>query len=129
MGFRTKLVAREAGPGEWQLEMPLVYETRSGDYIIADIGFITDLASVPQFLQGFFSINDETRAPAVIHDWLYITQPMPRWLADEIFLDAMHDAGVAWWKRRLFYAAVHAFGQVVWDSSSRRKEARMKNVR
>jgi hypothetical protein len=45
----------------------------------------------------------------VLHDDLYAKRA-ERSFADRVFLEAMEAEGVPWWRRRLMYAAVRAFG-------------------
>jgi hypothetical protein len=49
-------------------------------------GFITDLASVPRVLQWYApSSHPDYRVAAIVHDYLYKFQVVPRFLADAIF--------------------------------------------
>lgn len=62
--------------------------------------------------------------PAVLHDYLYRNHWVklasggmgffPRQGADQLFLDAMTDRGVAKWKRTVMWVFVRAFGFLSW---------------
>jgi len=51
---------------------------------------------------------------AVVHDWLYHTKEIPRYLADRIFLEALLVLGIPRWKAYLFYIVVRLFGWMRW---------------
>ena len=97
-------------PGEWILDGWLEY-----DGVRVPSGYITDLASIPGALQGLFHVNDETRLPAVVHDWLYTTQERSRAQADELLYRMMRAAGSPRWKAVLFFHVVRTFGGSHWD--------------
>ena len=119
--FKTKLNLDESpNNGEWILGKPLVYETRKGIIIEAPKGFVTDLASIPRIFQILIPKAGKHRSPAVIHDLLYVKKgrlglkKFTREEADELFLEAMEDVGVSYWKRYSMYWAVRA---AVWRTS------------
>ena len=120
MPFRSVPILRVGDDGEWLLETPLYYVTPAGDDIIVPPGFVTDLASIPQIFHSVVPVNGMHRAAAIVHDWLYVTQPCTRAEADRVFLDAMADLGVRLTQRWVMYAAVRAGGWVGW---ARRREA------
>lgn len=114
MPFRTTPILRVGDECEWLLETPLYYVTHDGRDIIVPAGFETDLASIPQAFHSIVPVNGMHRAAAIVHDWLYVTQPCTRPEADRVFLDAMADLGVRWSQRWVMYAAVRAGGWVGW---------------
>jgi hypothetical protein len=79
-------------------------------------GFITDLASIPRLLRPVLDQNDASRAPAVLHDYLYCGQFTSRAAADLLFLEALQRAGISRIKRYAMYAAVRTFGRSYWDA-------------
>lgn len=93
-------------------------------------GFITDLASVPPILNALLPTPPNVDAPAALHDYLYLGQPigaenpfeyvvsMKRATADLVFLKAMLDNGVAGWRARIYYLAVRVFGWMAWRKAS-----------
>lgn len=116
MPFRTVPILRVgAAEDEWILESPLCYVTRAGDDLIVPAGFVTDLASIPRILYALIPVNGRHRAAAILHDWLYETQPLPRAECDRLFLDAMADSGVRWTQRQAMYAGVRIGGWVPWS--------------
>ncbi len=88
-------------------------------------GFISDLASFPKIilgmLFGLFRKLGKHRKPAVIHDWGYDTPGnWPKWIWDLIFLYAMIETLVHWFKRRTMYWAVKYGGYLSWRKHRKR---------
>lgn len=94
----------------------------SGHVVTVPIGFITDFASIPRLFRAFITGNDNTKMPAVLHDYLYRKNIGSRKDADLLFLVAMRENGVPWWKRRMAYAGVRTGGWIAW--SQHKNEAR-----
>lgn len=101
---------------------PLLY--RSGIFpgqICVPTHFKTDLASIPWLVQpifGFLRVGRYDRA-AVVHDWLYATQWLPRALCDRILREAMQTDGVGFWTRWAIWAGVRVGGSFAWRKDSR----------
>ena len=94
--------------------------------ITAPQGFVSDLASVPRFLQGVFPRFGRYNAAAIIHDWLYVSGKIEgEWIeratADRIFLAVMKASRCGWRKRTMFIA-VRMFGKHLWDSHGHGKK-------
>jgi len=92
---------------------PLIYQSdvaRTTYTVPTD--FETDFASVPRIPGIFDLFGDSAHEAAVLHDWLY-TSPAkaPRFLADEVLLEAMQVSGIPWWRRYPIYLAVRLFGE------------------
>lgn len=75
-------------------------------------GTLTDGASVPRIFWNLLGPYGDYFRSAVIHDYLYspMNDEFTRWEADQIFLEAMYNDGVPWYRRNTIYAAVRAFG-------------------
>lgn len=117
MPFLNSLRTEYLGDGKRRLINPLTYQhPETGERITAKYGFVTDFASIPQIFRSLITGNDNTVKPAVIHDWLYGGRIGKRKAADQIFLTAMKEMRVPWWKRHMCYAAVRAGGWVAWRS-------------
>jgi len=111
--FLTELDVRAMPGGKWVLLSELQYQIPgTRDIVIAPKGMRTDLASVPRILRALVPGQDATRAPAVIHDYLYQRKIGSRAWADEVFLYALRDSGASIFTRWLCYAAVRSFGWV-----------------
>ena len=83
--------------------------------------FISDLASVPRFLQGLIPRFGKYNAAAVAHDWLFIHgkitgRVISRALTDRIFLAIMRETKCGW-RKKLMYTAVRMFGKCLWDKN------------
>ena len=102
-------------PGEWVLCCDVVYTALDGTRYPIPAGFVTDFASIPRPAQAVYAVDDETRCPALLHDWLYCVQLTSRAEADALFLEALVRAGVRWSKRRLIHGAVRAGGWMYWN--------------
>lgn len=128
MTFLSKIqVARFAGDkGEWTLTAPLIYQGNQDRFIVPK-GFKTDFASIPRIFFVLFPKNGNYDAAAIVHDWLYVTQPMvhgPKWTrsrmpitrrdADGIFRRIMKELGVRCVRRNLMYLAVRIGGWYGW---------------
>lgn len=77
-------------------------------------GLETDGASVPRLLWPIANPYGQAFLAAVIHDALYQARTMDRHEADAVFLQAMADCGVPWWRRNAMWAAVRLFGGPYW---------------
>jgi hypothetical protein len=94
VGFVNSLDLRVYDVGEWVVLNDLVYLPKNGRPITARRGFVTDLASIPAPLRGILNVNGRSRMPAVLHDYLYVTQPVSRERADSLFYEALVSVGV-----------------------------------
>jgi len=109
----TSLTTEKIGPNLWILTSPLVFLHRGKSYHVPK-AFITDGASTPRSLWGICPpMGGRTAEAAVLHDWFYsktCSLTVTRKFADEMFLLAMKDNGVAWMRRNMVYAGVCAGG-------------------
>lgn len=93
----------------YRLDAPLIYEDRGQRYEIPG-GFVTDLASIPQRFQDRLPHDGPWAPAAVLHDWLYAENAVPRRQADRTFREAMTGLGVKPRARRAMWGAVRLFG-------------------
>ena len=115
-GFDRLPVVAVWEPGEWVLCCDVTYTSLDGVRYVIPAGFVTDFASIPRPAQALYAIDDETRCPALLHDWLYCLQLTTRAEADALFLEALGRAGVRWSKRRLMHGAVRVGGWRYWSA-------------
>jgi len=106
-------------PREFVLLEPLVYGHTDGTIHVAPKGFVCDFASIPKILRNVFETNDETRAPAAMHDWLHCAQYTTRAYADDIFKAAMECRHSPWAKRQAMWSGVRAGGWVAWNAKAK----------
>ncbi len=122
--FKTPLVVSPLPDGRrWRLHTKFVYCRLGGQELTIPAGFVTDFASVPWPLWSFIRPWGKWGKAAVLHDFMYQTREWRnvgdfgawgRYVADNIFLEAMKELGVARWRRNLMYWGVRAFGWLAW---------------
>jgi hypothetical protein len=108
--FLTKPISWKPAPG--QDSLPQVEVPK---------GFVTDLASIPQVFWSLLRPDGEYTYPAIIHDYLYWTQPIPRGKADLVFRLAMQDFSIGAATAFIIYNAVRVLGNVAWQSNADQK--------
>lgn len=100
------------GDGKYRLEKPFHYVPRSRErVVIVPIGFESDLASVPRIPVIFAAYGGRGSWAAIIHDYLchQAQDHVPdRRIADEIFLEALQDAGMSQAEAWPMYIAVQS---------------------
>lgn len=69
--FKTKLRLEEHGTKSFVLTEDLVYEGRDQTFTVP-AGFVTDFASVPQFMYWLIPSYGQYTNAAVVHDWLCV---------------------------------------------------------
>lgn len=119
--FLTPLVLKAAPAGLWVLDRDLVWED-AGSQIRVPRGFITDLASLPPSLQSLLKRNGNSRRAAVLHDFLYRNQPVPRREADAILRRALLAEGVPRRGALIFWAGVRIGGRRAWRQAKERMQ-------
>jgi hypothetical protein len=108
----------------WIVRQPLVYRIGiSNDSITVPVGFVTDLASIPQVLQSIIRQNGLYLLPAVVHDYLYWKQTCTREQSDQILLFGMIENNVSDIHRIAIYQAVRAAGSFAWEANARERTA------
>ena len=116
-----------ADGANWMVQSPMIHEIgKNTPYlVVVPMGFVTDLASIPQPLQILRGRQPNTGRyanAAVVHDYLYWRQDCTRLQADKIMAIAMMEAGVPTLERRLVYEAVRRFGQSAWDGNRKARQ-------
>ncbi|MEM7776848.1 MAG: DUF1353 domain-containing protein [Pseudomonadota bacterium] len=91
-------------------------------------GFVTDFASIPRAFWTWLRPDGRYAQPAVLHDYLYWRQDVPRKVADLIFYEAMLDVGVDRTTAGLVYWAVRRDiaglgGGPAWRENARKKRS------
>jgi len=97
---------------------PFIYE--NDKYVIQFTPKLqSDGASVPKIFWNIFPpISGKYMEAAILHDILYASHILSKKEADKIFLEAMKDLGVSWWKRNVMYYAVKFFAIKAWDEKT-----------
>lgn len=105
-----RFTVRRVDSTHWKLtNYPLLYRGRTQVFLVP-IGYVTDFATVPWFLQWFVPRTGVWTLAAVLHDWL-ITHGIPMGLvssrdADGIFRRVLREEGVDPVRQWLMWAAV-----------------------
>lgn len=91
---------------DWSLEMFFLR-------ITIRAGFLTDGASVPALLQRWAGhpFDWPRIVAALVHDWLYASHMLPRWIADLMFLAILIYVGYPFWRSLADWWAVSRFGE------------------
>lgn len=108
-------------PDLWFLDKPLVWE-QAGLTITIPVGFISDDASIPKFLDWipFLDRQGLSRRPGLLHDGIYsIGRHIGKDGADRILRAACLVEGMLPWQAWCIYQGVHLGGQSSWDSDAR----------
>jgi hypothetical protein len=94
------------------------------------VGFVTDLASIPQFFWCILRPDGNYTFPAIVHDYLYWTQTVTRDAADEIFRLSLEEFGdkISVATKSALVAGVRAGGQGAWDRNARLREGGERRV-
>lgn len=120
MPFRTELHTKITyGRNRWELTLPLVYETVSGETIVVPPGFVTDLASIPWLARTIVPHNRGERSPSVVHDFLFVIQDRELHDANTIMYEAMREEGVGLYARAMIRTGLMIGSWVPWRRNAR----------
>lgn len=104
---------REIGAKRFHVSKPLIfYSAMLKREISVPVGFETDFASIPWFLQSLIQVNGQHIHAAVIHDYLCIHKDeelMTQKIADNVFLECMEVLGVRVTQRTAMFWGVRAY--------------------
>jgi hypothetical protein len=103
------------------------------DFVLPDgricripMGFEWDGASIPKWAQGIIGKPMGKYAlGALLHDWLYASRILGdtrggRKQSDELFLMAMKQLDISWWRRKVMYRAVRFGGSDAYHKTDER---------
>lgn len=98
------------------LQEPLICVDDKGRKWIVPKGFATDFASIPAVGRAFIDKAHQNAYAAVLHDFLYFTQPVSRPEADKLFKEALAspDCNTPPFKQWVMYRAVRIGGLKAW---------------
>ena len=108
---------------KWRLEEAITYIPKNKKYfkkITVPVGFVTDLLSAPRCTWGFLPPHDDYKVSAIIHDWLYAGNKVPKWYADEIFKECLKLQEINRFKRWLLFQSVKYFGFLAYHRNRNR---------
>ena len=106
-------------PLSFTIPATMEFGSWGGLEVLVPTGFMSDKASVPFGFRNLFPKHGKYTKAAFIHDFLYVIQRTPRWVADLVFLHAMRALGVPEWKAQIMYRAVRIGGWAPWRANAR----------
>lgn len=96
--------------GEWYGRERVIFYSAEQNYTVeVPPLFISDLASIPRYSRGLMKKGGYERLAAYVHDWLCVTNELPRHITDAIFREACYVTGTPTTKRVAMYYAVRGF--------------------
>lgn len=92
-------------------------------------GFVTDLTSIPRVFWSMLPSDGNYAYSAIIHDYLYWEQKIPREDADQVFALSMEDFDISAATINIIHTAVRKLGgQRAWDRNAALKASGEKRV-
>ena len=110
---------------DWECEIR--WATCGAFHVKIRKGYWTDLASVPRGLRGLFDNGSGDYGVLVasqVHDMLYSTHYVSKDMADDLFHTLLRFFKMSCVKARLYYMAVHLFGDKAWETLSPEEQER-----
>ncbi len=108
---------------------PVPYRIEStGQQGVVPIGLATNFANVPPVLRWIIKPYGDHGRSAIVHDYLYWTQPGSRRDADVAFYELMKMNGVHPVKRNIMYTLTRWFGAGRWKTSTKERRIGMRWV-
>jgi hypothetical protein len=103
---------KDLGGGKWKLLRPIVHYTHDGNVLFIPKGFVTDFATVPQFLWALFPPLGEDKLAFVVHDYLYTVghSEQDRLYADIEMQHTQKSLGASTLRYTLMFWGVRLFG-------------------
>jgi hypothetical protein len=130
--FRNLPLLEYLGPRKFKVCRPLTWATRDdlADAITVPEGFVTDLASFPNFLRDReeFDAIGASVPSAILHDFLYASGKFGKAFADEVFYHALRSCGVGKFTAWLMYMGVKLGGGGPYREHARRRELAEKAI-
>ena len=124
-------LSRFADPTYFLLK-PITWKPNPGQEsyapVTVPVGFVTDFTSIPRVFWSALRPDGLYTYPAIVHDYLYWEQTVPRETADLIFKFGMEDFRVATPTIAAVYNAVKTFGGLAWQSNAKLKAAGEKRL-
>jgi len=138
------LCARPAVGQKAPPRLPTFYRLPDGNYVLAEpfrftvdakleivvpAGFVTDFASIPMPAALLLPKNTLHDIPALVHDYLYWRQDVPKRRADEIFVNALRNMGIPEWQAWGMHQAVRsAKGDEAWKENCENRRRRYPRI-
>lgn len=107
---------RDIGARRFHVSKPLVfYSAVIEQEVVVPIGFETDFASIPWFMQSLIQVNGPHIHAAVIHDFLCVYRnlfQLTQKQVDDLFMEAMICLGVRTTQRTIMWAGVRVYQSI-----------------
>ena len=98
----------------WRLDQPFYSDIPCLGPHRVPYGFKTDLASTPRLIWWLYPPFGKYIEAAIVHDHLYATQRLPRWLCDRALRQGMLACGCGKVTICIFWAGVRMAGWLSW---------------
>lgn len=130
--FLTKFTATQLEKRKWQLTERLRLTDELFGPITAEVGFVTDLASINALRYVaplvYALLVGYGNASCTIHDMLYQDGSVTRKEADDLLYRALRSEGVAKWRAAMFWAGVRMFGGKFYNDTGAKPQGSIQTV-
>ena len=86
------------------------------EWSITEIGFKTDLGSIPQLAQGVVPKDGNATFPFINHDKMYREGKYSQKICDDVLDEANKVTGVVWWRRFIIRNGLRIGGFVAYNN-------------
>lgn len=92
------------------------------EWTVTEIGFKTDLGSIPQILQGLIPKDGKGTYPFINHDKMYREGKYSQKVCDDVLSEACKVTGVKWWRRVLIREGLRVGGFIAYNNYKKGKK-------
>lgn len=105
-------------PMRWRVERPFSLSV-CGLMVTIPEGSLMDFASVPRILKPIFPDRALYGSASAVHDRLYYTGEVTRWMADAVFYEVLREERLPWITAATMWLGVRMGGWVAWGNHRR----------
>ncbi|WP_294962032.1 DUF1353 domain-containing protein [Sulfurimonas sp.] len=99
------------------LQQTLTYYSEILDEeIVVEVGFKTDLGSIPQIFQNIIPKDGKASFPFIIHDKMYREGKHPQDICDDVLKESCNVTSVWWWRRVGIREGLRIGGHVAYNN-------------
>ena len=115
--LKVKLLSETAndGRGKWVFLRRYRFQSDcAGETFCIPVGFETDFESCPRIPFIYELLGGISRQSSGVHDFLYVTKPVSRSMADAVLREASIASGLSAWKSWGLWAGVRIGGWIAY---------------